>query len=117
LKSRFDPWSVEGFIRFLFASIEYPSVSARLFKSADIHKHGIVLAFTLISPVSVTCQNVPGYGEVSQTDKLRGIRVTNYSVLYLKELLGQISVVPKVNQIENHHFLPRREIVKFCKWK
>lgn len=117
MKIRFDPWSVEGFIRFLFASIEYSSISARLFEGADIHKHGIVLGFTLISLVNVTCQNVPGYGEVSQTDKLRGVGVTNYSVLYLKELLGQVSVVPRVNQIENHHFLPRREIVNFCKSK
>jgi diketogulonate reductase-like aldo/keto reductase len=117
LKSRFDLWSVEDFVRFLFASIEYSSVSARLFESADVHKHGIVLGFTLISLVSVTCQNVPGYGEASQTDKLRVIGIAKNRVLYVEELLGQVSVVPRVNQIENYHFLPRREIVIFCKRK
>jgi diketogulonate reductase-like aldo/keto reductase len=102
---------------FLFTSIEYSSVSARLFESVDVHKHGIVLGFTLISLVSVTCQKVPGYGEASQTDKLHGIGGAKYSVLYLAELLGQVSVVPRVNQTKNHYFLPRHEIVNFCKRK
>lgn len=49
------------------------------------------------------------------TGKVRAIGVSNYSRKYLEELLPQASVVPAVNQIENHPALPQQEIVDFCK--
>jgi glycerol 2-dehydrogenase (NADP+) len=51
------------------------------------------------------------------TGKVRAIGVSNYSVQYLEELLPQASVVPAVNQIENHPSLPQQEIVDFCNQK
>ena len=51
------------------------------------------------------------------TGKVKAIGVSNYSVPYLEELLPQVTVVPAVNQIENHPALPQQEIVDFCKQK
>lgn len=52
-----------------------------------------------------------------KTGKVKAIGVANYSVKYLEELLPQVSVIPAVNQIENHPSLPQQEIVDFCKAK
>lgn len=49
--------------------------------------------------------------------KVKAIGVCNYSVPYLKELLAEATIVPAVNQIENHPSLPQQEIVDFCKSK
>jgi hypothetical protein len=38
-----------------------------------------------------------------------------YSKRYLEQLLPTATVVPAVNQIENHPSLPQQEIVDFCK--
>ncbi|KAH8656259.1 aldo/keto reductase family protein [Ilyonectria robusta] len=48
------------------------------------------------------------------TGKTKAIGVANYSVRYLEELLPKASIVPAVNQIENHPLLPQQEIVDFC---
>jgi diketogulonate reductase-like aldo/keto reductase len=48
------------------------------------------------------------------TGKVKAIGVANYSLRYLKELLPQVTVIPAVNQIENHPSLPQQEIVDFC---
>ncbi|PVI05864.1 Aldo/keto reductase [Periconia macrospinosa] len=50
-------------------------------------------------------------------DKVKAIGVANYSVKYLEKLLPQATIVPAVNQIENHPLLPQQEIVDFCKQK
>lgn len=52
-----------------------------------------------------------------KTGKAKAIGVCNYSVKYLNELLPKVSVVPAVNQIENHPQLPQQEIVDLCKAK
>ena len=39
----------------------------------------------------------------------------NYSRKYLEQLLAEVSIVPAVNQIENHPRLPQQEIVDYCK--
>ncbi|RDL36176.1 putative aldehyde reductase [Venustampulla echinocandica] len=51
------------------------------------------------------------------TGKVKAIGVANYSVRFLQELLPQATIVPAVNQIENHPSLPQQEIVDFCKSK
>lgn len=52
-----------------------------------------------------------------QTGKVKAIGVANYSVVYLKELLARASVIPAVNQIENHPLLPQDDVSEFCKEK
>jgi diketogulonate reductase-like aldo/keto reductase len=49
------------------------------------------------------------------SEKVKAIGVANYSVQFLEELLPQTTVVPAVNQIENHPLLPQEEIVDFCR--
>lgn len=51
------------------------------------------------------------------TGKVKAIGVANYSLRYLEQLLPHATVVPAVNQIENHPSLPQKEIVDFCKTK
>ncbi|KAI1146665.1 Aldo/keto reductase-like protein [Nemania diffusa] len=51
------------------------------------------------------------------TGKTRSIGVCNYSVPYLEQLLKTATVVPAVNQIENHPALPQQEVVDFCQAK
>ncbi|KAI1122585.1 reductase-like protein [Nemania abortiva] len=51
------------------------------------------------------------------TGKVKSIGVCNYSVPYLEQLLKKATVVPAVNQIENHPSLPQQEVVDFCKAK
>lgn len=38
-------------------------------------------------------------------------------VRYLEQLLPKCTVVPAVNQIENHPYLPQQDIVDFCREK
>ncbi|KAL2834309.1 NADP-dependent oxidoreductase domain-containing protein [Aspergillus cavernicola] len=52
-----------------------------------------------------------------QPGKVKAIGVSNYSKKYLEELLPQVTIVPAVNQIENHPSLPQQEIVDLCKEK
>jgi len=51
------------------------------------------------------------------TGKTKAIGVCNYSVPFLEELLAEATIIPAVNQIENHPSLPQQEIVDFCKAK
>lgn len=49
--------------------------------------------------------------------KVKAIGVSNCSVKFLEELLPQATIIPAVNQIENHPSLPQQEIVDFCNAK
>lgn len=51
------------------------------------------------------------------TGKTKAIGISNYSKRYLEQLLPHATVVPAVNQIENHPTLPQQEIVDLCKEK
>ncbi|CZR65726.1 probable aldehyde reductase [Phialocephala subalpina] len=51
------------------------------------------------------------------TGKVKAIGVANYSVRYLEQLLPTATIIPAVNQIENHPSLPQQEIVDYCKAK
>ncbi|CAJ2651430.1 unnamed protein product [Trifolium pratense] len=52
-----------------------------------------------------------------KTNKVKAIGVSNYSKLYLEELLPQAEIIPAVNQIENHPSLPQQDVVDYCKEK
>ena len=52
-----------------------------------------------------------------KTGKVKAIGVANYSKKFLEELLPHASIVPAVNQIENHPYLPQQEILDLCKEK
>ncbi|KAF2263227.1 Aldo/keto reductase [Lojkania enalia] len=49
--------------------------------------------------------------------KVKAIGVANYSKKYLEKLLAKATIVPAINQIENHPYLPQQEVVDFCKEK
>lgn len=50
-------------------------------------------------------------------EKVKAIGVANYSVKYLEKLLAKATIVPAVNQIENHPLCPQQEVYDFCKEK
>ena len=62
-------------------------------------------------------QTWKGLEKLLKMGKVKAIGVANYSVPFLEELLANAEVVPAVNQIENHPYLPQQEIVDFCKSK
>lgn len=49
--------------------------------------------------------------------KVRSIGVSNFGEAHLKHLLEHARVVPAVNQIEVHPFLPRNDLVDLCRSK
>ena len=49
------------------------------------------------------------------TGKVKAIGVANYSVKYLDKLLPRATIVPAVNQIENHPLLPQHDVSDYCK--
>ncbi|KAJ1957840.1 hypothetical protein EC988_000622 [Linderina pennispora] len=51
------------------------------------------------------------------TGKVRAIGVSNFTIQHLQRLLDNTSVVPAVNQVELHPYLPQPELVAFCKSK
>ncbi|GLA32271.1 Aldo/keto reductase [Aspergillus phoenicis ATCC 13157] len=51
------------------------------------------------------------------TGKVRAIGVSNFNIRRLEELLGQVSVVPAVNQIEAHPYLQQPDLLQFCQSK
>ncbi|TKA41032.1 hypothetical protein B0A49_12619 [Cryomyces minteri] len=48
------------------------------------------------------------------TGKVKAVGVANCSVKFLEDLLPRASVVPAVNQIENHPQLPQYDVEDFC---
>ncbi|MCJ1391074.1 hypothetical protein MMC18_003935 [Xylographa bjoerkii] len=55
--------------------------------------------------------------KLPETGKVKAIGVCNYSVKYLEELLPNVNIVPAVNQVENHPYLPQEDLLEFCKSK
>mmetsp|Transcript_8527 Transcript_8527/g.31502 ORF Transcript_8527/g.31502 Transcript_8527/m.31502 type:complete len:403 (-) Transcript_8527:361-1569(-) len=48
------------------------------------------------------------------TGKVKAIGVSNFGVQRLQNLLGKVSVVPSVNQVESHPYLPQEELRRYC---
>ncbi|CAI6088298.1 unnamed protein product [Clonostachys chloroleuca] len=52
--------------------------------------------------------------EVYKSGKVKAIGLANWSIPYLKELQKTWTVVPAVNQVELHPFLPQHELKQYC---
>ncbi|EOO01017.1 putative glycerol dehydrogenase protein [Phaeoacremonium minimum UCRPA7] len=52
--------------------------------------------------------------EVYKSGKVKAIGVANWSIPYLEELRKTWTVVPSVNQVELHPFLPQHELRQYC---
>lgn len=53
--------------------------------------------------------------ELYERGQVKAIGVSNFSVPYLERLRQTWKVVPAVNQVELHPFLPQHELVAWCK--
>ncbi|KAK9364529.1 NADP-dependent oxidoreductase domain-containing protein [Lipomyces kononenkoae] len=52
--------------------------------------------------------------EVYKSGKVKAIGVTNWSIPYLEELRNKWTIVPAINQVELHPFLPQHELKEYC---
>ncbi|WWC60718.1 uncharacterized protein I303_103294 [Kwoniella dejecticola CBS 10117] len=52
--------------------------------------------------------------EVYKSGKVKAIGVANWSIPYLEELKKKWTVIPAVNQVELHPFLPQHKLKKYC---
>ena len=52
--------------------------------------------------------------EIYKSGKVKAIGVANWSIPYLEELRKKWTVVPAVNQVELHPFLPQHELKAYC---
>jgi diketogulonate reductase-like aldo/keto reductase len=52
---------------------------------------------------------------LKETGKISSIGVSNFTVSKLKQLIDATGIVPEVNQVELHPFLPQQELIQFCK--
>ncbi|KAH8655832.1 protein GCY [Xylariales sp. PMI_506] len=53
--------------------------------------------------------------ELYKSGKVKAIGVANWSIDYLEELRQTWTIVPAVNQVELHPFLPQHELREYCK--
>nr|NLD41189.1 aldo/keto reductase [Actinomycetales bacterium] len=51
--------------------------------------------------------------ELREEGRVRSIGVSNFGVAHLERLIGETGVVPAVNQVELHPFLPQRELQQY----
>ncbi|KAJ1942010.1 hypothetical protein FBU59_003330 [Linderina macrospora] len=52
-----------------------------------------------------------------ETGKVKAIGVSNFSVDRLERLLANTSIIPAVNQVELHPYLPQPKLVEYCQSK
>jgi glycerol 2-dehydrogenase (NADP+) len=52
--------------------------------------------------------------EIYRAGRVKAIGVANWSIPYLEELKKKWTVVPAVNQVELHPFLPQHALKKWC---
>lgn len=52
--------------------------------------------------------------EIYSSGKVKAIGVANWSIAYLEELRKTWKVVPAVNQVELHPYLPQHELREYC---
>lgn len=52
--------------------------------------------------------------EVYKSGKVKAIGVANWSIPYLEKLREKWTIVPAVNQVELHPFLPQHELREYC---
>lgn len=52
--------------------------------------------------------------EIYSSGKVKAIGVANWSIAYLEELRKTWRVVPAVNQVELHPYLPQHELREYC---
>lgn len=52
--------------------------------------------------------------ELYKAGKVKAIGVANWSIPYLEELKQKWTVVPAVNQVELHPFLPQHALKQWC---
>lgn len=55
-----------------------------------------------------------GMEKVYESGKAKAIGVSNVSIPYMEDLLKTAKVVPAMNQVECHPYLPQQELIDYC---
>ncbi|KAI1356444.1 aldo-keto reductase [Xylaria sp. FL0043] len=53
--------------------------------------------------------------DLLQTGKVKAIGVSNFNILKIRKLIQNARVIPAVNQVELHPYLPQHDLVQFCR--
>jgi diketogulonate reductase-like aldo/keto reductase len=84
-------------------------------KSLAALKLDVVDLYLIHWPVSnVRLQSWLALERILLEGRARAIGVSNFMLPHLRELLDASDVVPAVNQVEAHPFLPQTELIAFC---
>ncbi len=49
------------------------------------------------------------------SEKVKAIGVSNYSIKELKETLNSSDIVPAIDQVEFHSYLYQKDLLRYCK--
>ena len=52
--------------------------------------------------------------DILASGKVKAIGVCNWSIPYLEKLQKTWKVVPAINQVENHPYLPQHDLKHYC---
>ena len=55
--------------------------------------------------------------KLKETGKVKSVGVSNFNIEQLERIINDTKVVPAVNQVESHPYLPQKELIEYCKKK
>ena len=55
--------------------------------------------------------------KLKESGKVKSIGVSNFNIEQLERIIKETGVVPAVNQVELHPYLPQKELIEYCKKK
>ena len=55
--------------------------------------------------------------KLKEAGKVKSVGVSNFNIEQLERIIKETGVVPSVNQVELHPYLPQKELVEYCKKK
>ena len=55
--------------------------------------------------------------KLKEAGKAKAIGVSNFNIEQLERIIKETGVVPAVNQVESHPYLPQKELIEYCKKK
>lgn len=55
--------------------------------------------------------------KLKETGKFKAVGVSNFNIEQLERIIKETGVVPAVNQVESHPYLPQKELIEYAKKK
>ena len=55
--------------------------------------------------------------KLKEAGKVKSVGVSNFNIGQLERIIKETGVVPAVNQVESHPYLPQKELIEYSKKK